>query len=216
MLKFFNTQWDTVPVVVIDTETTGTHRGRDRTVQVGICRFENGIAVATRVSFIDPGIPIPAAATEIHGITDVAVAGMPTLESFLDEPETRAILADAQPCAFNADFDRAFVPAFQEDTTWPWVDPLVLVRKVDKWAPGKGRHKLANTCARHGVELGNAHSADADAKAAGELLYKLGRATFPKIYTMGRLLIWQRRQEAEQWGEHMTWRANQPPLEEQL
>lgn len=42
MLKYFNQQWDTVPVCVIDTETTGVQPGRDRTVQVGVVRFEGG------------------------------------------------------------------------------------------------------------------------------------------------------------------------------
>lgn len=42
MLKYFNQQWDTVPVTIIDTETTGVQPGRDRTVQVGIVRFEGG------------------------------------------------------------------------------------------------------------------------------------------------------------------------------
>jgi DNA polymerase III subunit epsilon len=213
MLRFFNQQWDTVPLVVIDTETTGMHRGRDRAVQVGIARFENGAMVAARASFIDPGFPIPADATAIHGITDIAVAGMPTIEAFFDEPETQALLADSQPAAFNAEFDRYFVPPFQPDTSWPWVDPLVLVRKVDRYVRGSKRHRLTAACERYGIDLTNAHSADGDAKAAGELFFKLGREKFPKAYTMGRLLSWQRQQEAIEWARFNQWLSSQPPRE---
>ncbi len=214
MLKYFNQQWDTVPLVVVDVETTGTQPGRDRVVQVGLARFENGIMVGARASLIDPGMPIPEASTVIHGITDMAVQGMPTLEAFFEGAEVKALIADCQPCAYNASFDRRFVPSFTEDHSWPWCDPLVLIRKVDRWERGAGRHKLEAACARHGIELTNAHSADGDAKAAGELFYKLGRQEFPAEYTMGRLLIWQQREDAEEWARHMKWRANAPPREQ--
>lgn len=213
MIKFFNQQWDEVPLVVVDTETTGKQPGKDRTVQVGIVRFEMGLPVASVTSEINPGMPIPAEVTAIHGVNDEMVAGAPTLAEFFARPSTVEILSGAQPCAYHASFDKFFVPPFQEDHSWPWADALSLVRKVDKWTPGKGRHRLEAACARHGVELTQAHNAGADALACGQLFYKLGRATFPKVYTMGRLLIWQRRQEAEQWADHVTWRANLPPQE---
>ena len=213
MLKYFNQQWDTVPLVVVDVETTGTQPGRDRVVQVGLARFENGAMVASRASLIDPGIPIPEAATVIHGITDLAVQGMPKLEAFFEDEETKALLADAQPAAFNAHFDRHFVPPLLDDATWPWVDPLTLVRKVDRYVRGSKRHRLTAACARYGIELTNAHSADGDAKAAGDLFYKIGRSKFPKVYTMGRLLSWQLKEEAHEWARFHEWKVNAPPLE---
>lgn len=214
MLRFFNTQWDEVPAAWIDTETTGKRPGYDRTVQVGIVRFERGEPVGSVWSFIDPGMPIPAEATAVHGITDIAVQGAPTLAEYFAREDVKRILADAHYGAYNGNYDRHFVPPIGEDWSDPWVDALTLVRKVDKWAPGKGRHKLEAACSRHGVALTEAHSAEADARAAGQLFYKLGRATFPKLYTMGRLLTWQRREEALQWGEHMNWRASLPPQEQ--
>jgi DNA polymerase III alpha subunit (gram-positive type) len=216
MLKFFNTQWDELPITVLDVETTGKTPGLDRTVQVGVVRFERREVVGTVWSYINPGVPIPAEVTAIHGVTDKLVIGAPELEEYFTRPDVRRLVSDAQPCAYNAGFDQRFLPPLEGiDWDWPWIDPLVLVRKVDKWAPGKGRHKLQAACDRLGVALTEAHSAEADARAAGQLFYKLGRANFPKPYTMGRLLIWQRRQEAEQWGEHMTWRSTLPPMEEE-
>jgi DNA polymerase III subunit epsilon len=213
VLKFFSAQWDSVPVVLIDTETTGIQPGRDRTVQVGIVRFEGGEIMGSRSSFIDPGIPIPEAATAIHGITDIAVQGAPSLADFFADPETRRLLDGAQPAAYNASFDRHFVPPFGDDWTWPWLDSLSLVRKVDRYAKGAGRHKLEATCKRHGVPLEGAHDAIADATAAGLLLYKLGRATFPQQYSLGQALGWQRRVEAEEWFRFNEWLSAQPTRE---
>jgi DNA polymerase-3 subunit epsilon len=214
MLKYFNQQWDAVPLIVVDTETTGTQPGRDRTVQVGLVRFEGGVAVASSCALINPCMPIPATATAIHGITDEMVGGAITLAEYFALPRTIDLLRDAQPAAYNAQFDRYFVPPFGEDWSYPWADSLSLVRKVDRFVKGKGRHKLSAACARHGVELGGAHDAGADARAAGELLYVLGRKTFPKHYTMGALLSWQRREEADEWARFMGWLSQQPPREE--
>lgn len=215
MLRFFNTQWDEVPTVWIDTETTGIKPGKDRCVQIAVVRFERGVPVGSAQDFVNPGIPIPEAATAIHGITDLAVKDAPPIDAFMARADVVALLDGAQPAAFNAPFDRYFIPPFGEDWTWPWLDALSLVRKVDRFAKGAGRHKLEAACKRHGIELVGAHDAGADARAAGLLFYKLGRQEFPQPYTLGRALSWQRRSEAEEWARFMGWLSTQPPKEAQ-
>jgi DNA polymerase III epsilon subunit-like protein len=214
MLRYFNQQWDTVPVTMIDTETTGVQPGRDRTVQVGIVRFEEGVAVGSFVSLVNPGVPIPASATAIHGITDAMVGGAPTLAEVFAHPTAIKLLEEAQYGAYNASFDRYFIPPIGEDWSWPFVDSLSFVRKHDRFVKGPGRHKLSAACERHGVVLSEAHSAGADARAAGELFYILGRKALPKHYTMGALLGWQRQQEAAEWSRFMEWKSTLPPREE--
>lgn len=214
MIKFFNTQWDEVPAAWIDTETTGVKPGKDRCVQIAVVRFEGGEPVGSVGDFVNPGIPIPEAATAIHGITDMAVSGAGPIEAFMARADVIALLAGAQPAAYNAPFDKHFVPPFGDDWTWPWLDALSLVRKVDRFAKGKGRHRLEASCQRHGIDLIGAHDATADATAAGKLLYKLGRQEFPKVYSLGQALSWQRRSEAEEWARFMGWLSTQPPKEE--
>jgi DNA polymerase III subunit epsilon len=214
LLDRFKQQWDEVDTVWLDTETTGTRPGFDRCCQVAVVRFEKGEPVDQSSALINPGIPIPHEATLIHGITDEMVKDASTLEAFFAHPLTQKLLEGAQPGAYNGPFDKHFVPPFGEDWTWPWLDALSLVRKVDRYASGKGRHKLAVTCERHGVELPQAHDAASDAEAAGRLFYKLGRKTFPKIYTMGSVLGWQRRTEAEEWIRFYGWLSQQPPRAE--
>jgi len=214
LLQQFNMVWHEVPTVWVDTETTGTRPGFDRCVQLGFCRFERGEPVSSFTTFVNPGMPIPAEATDIHGITDAMVADAPTLVEVFALPITIKALEDAQPGAYNGPFDKHFVPPFGADWTWPWLDALSLVRKVDRYAKGPGRHKLATVCERHGVQLDKAHDAGSDAKAAGMLFYKMGREEFPKGYTMGRVLGWQRRVEAEEWIRFYSWLSTQPPRPE--
>lgn len=217
MLKHFNTRWSDVPVVFIDTETTGTKPGRDRAVQVALVRFEGGKPVGEFSSLVDPGIPISPEATAIHGITDDMVRGVATIDEVFRDPRVQALLEGAQPAAYNAPFDRHFVPPFGDDWTWPWVDSLSLVRVVDRFERGKGRHRLEAAAARHGVKLDKAHDAEADARAAGELFYRLGPQVFSvgEAWSLGQVLRWQRVAEAEEWARFMGWLSKQPPREAQ-
>lgn len=209
----YHRRWHEVPLVFIDFETTGTQPGIDRVVEVGLARYEGGVCTAQAGSRINPGMPIPAESSAIHGITDADVQGAPTLESFFGRAEIQAVLQHAQPGAYNAPFDKWFCPPWAlADWAWPWLDTLVLVAHVDRFAKGQGRHKLGAACARHGVPLENAHSAQADARAAGELFHRL----MPLVFTekppcIGELLGWTRKAEASRWSEFHEWLGRQPP-----
>lgn len=212
----FSARWDAGPIVVIDFETTGVRPGIDRAVQAACVRFEGGKVTRAVESLLNPGIAIPAEATAIHGITDEQVAGAVTAEAFFAHPETLAVLQGAQPCAYNASFDRWFLPpGALVDHAWPWLDPLQLIRKLDQYAKGPGRHKLAPSCARHGVVLTDAHSAIGDATAAGELLHRLVPKAGDPDVTLGELLRWTRVQEANEWFRFNEWLSKQPPREQE-
>ncbi len=213
MLKLFTLPWPSVPVVFIDTETTGVRPGADRAVQVALVRFEGGAPVAEFSSLVNPGFSIPLTATEIHGITDADVASSPSLVEVFAHAEVARMLQDAQPAAYNAAFDRHFVPPFGEDWTWPWLDSLSIVRKVDRFVRGSGRHKLEVTCERNGIPLPKAHDALADAKAAGLLFYKIAPLVFGPDVQLGEVLRWQRAAEAESWFDYFSWLSKQPPKE---
>lgn len=63
------------PLAFIDLETTGLSTAHDRIVELALIKVSPGGDVVERVRRFNPGIPIPPAATEIHGITDEDVAG---------------------------------------------------------------------------------------------------------------------------------------------
>jgi len=65
------------PLAFFDLETTGTSVTSDRIVELGwVILHPSGDRVADTMRF-DPGVPIPAEATAVHGITDEDVAGRP-------------------------------------------------------------------------------------------------------------------------------------------
>lgn len=205
-----------LPIVVIDFESTGVTTAA-RAVQVALARFEGGVVVGTADSLINPGMAIPFDATVIHGITDEMVASAPTLDAFFGNAGVRALLAGAVPAAYNAPYDRRFMPwpvlGGVLDAEHPWLDPLVWVKQLDKYVKGSGRHKLAAVCARHGVPLLDAHSAAGDARAAGELLHKLLPRFSSHASTLGMVLHRQAALSAVQAAEYASWRAKQEAVQ---
>jgi len=207
----FHTPWSEVPLVIIDTETTGPVPGVDRAVQVGFARFERGELVGEYESLVCPHRPISAEATGVHGLTDEMVADAPSIQSVFLLADVQRMLRDAQPGAYNANFDRWMVPPIGDDAQWPWVDALPLVRDVDRYAKGKGRHRLEVAAPRHGIQVTQSHSALADAVTAGRLFLALAPKLYKPTLSLGELLCQQRIAEAEQWADFQGWLAKQPP-----
>lgn len=187
--QFFGEPWKKAPVISIDFETTGK-TAEARPCQVGLVRFEGGQPIASYSSLIDPGCPIPEDAIAVHHITNDMVRGAGTLEEVFSRPKVAELFAGAQPLAYNAYFDRAFIPVSSGlDLSWPFLDPITLVRLLDRFATGSGRHKLPAACARHSVDLHQAHDALSDARAAGLLFYQLANeANLDELMTMGEML----------------------------
>jgi DNA polymerase-3 subunit epsilon len=73
------------PLAFFDLETTGTKIGKDRIVQIGIVRLLLDGSRERYQTLVNPGIPIPAEATAVHGITDLDVAMAPTLDAIASE-----------------------------------------------------------------------------------------------------------------------------------
>lgn len=177
--------WLDGPMVGFDTETTGVSPTNDRIVSAAIIRREGG-SVETRTWLIDPGIEIPARATEVHGITtEEARAHGASPEIALEEiaASLAAALAEGIPVAgFNVQYDLTILESELERhglTTLsarlpggirPIVDPLVLDRHLDKWR--KGPRKLIDMCHIYAVPVvaDDLHAADADVLATLDLV----------------------------------------------
>jgi len=77
--------------------------------------------------------------------------------------------------AYNAKFDRPFLESEMARICKglpdiPWIDPFIFICELDRYKRGK---KLSDAARRWGVNLENAHRAQADAEAAGHLLLKM-------------------------------------------
>jgi len=87
------------PLVVFDTETTGINARFDRIVEIACVKLHPDGRREVWVRRLNPGIPIPAASTAIHGIGDADVAGAPR---FADVAlELAEFLANADLAGYN-------------------------------------------------------------------------------------------------------------------
>lgn len=196
--------WKNVRLAVIDFETTGLEFENDRIIEAGVVLFENGEFVEAKNWLINPGMPIPREASDVHGIMDSDVANSP---AFADAWQEIAVaLRGAIPVAYNATFDQRFLqaeakragrskdaahtPALRSDLVW--IDPLVWVREIHKSEKSK---KLVDVAARLGISLENAHRAADDATATGKVLLALA-SDMPRTY--GELIRLQGQYAARQ------------------
>jgi DNA polymerase III epsilon subunit-like protein len=205
--------WNELPIVVIDFETTGPDPKVAAPVEVGAARFEGGRVVAEWSSLVNPGCPIPEAATAIHGITDAMVAEAPPL--MLLSPKLYELARDAVPVGYNAPYDRTVLHRYITGPDCPlfapsqeWIDVYVIVAsgRVDKYVSGTGRLKLDAACKRWGIDLDGAHRALADAKATGQLLFRLLEKEAVKSCQLGKLLEHTTKQRGEHEADHARWR----------
>lgn len=63
------------PVVFLDTETTGVDISKDRIIEIALIKVEwnedqNEELITKLQTFLDPGIPVPIEASNVHGLTN--------------------------------------------------------------------------------------------------------------------------------------------------
>jgi len=99
------------PLAVFDIESTGTNWERDRIIDLAIVRLDPDGTQTTVVFRFNPGMPIPPAATAVHGIRD---------EDVRDAPFFSARMADVARAFENCDLAgfniwRFDVPMLQQE-----------------------------------------------------------------------------------------------------
>jgi DNA polymerase-3 subunit epsilon len=152
-------------LVVIDTETTGCSRTA-RLVEIAAIHARDGVAVREFRALVHPGVPIPRAATRIHGITDAMVRDAPPARAVL--PAFLAFVGSLPLVAHNAPFDRGILTrelarAGLAAPGVPVYCTLRLARRVITDAASHGLQPLA----RHlGIVPTGAHRALDDARTA--------------------------------------------------
>ncbi len=138
--------------VALDTETTGLSPTRDRIVEIALVKFQNGKITATNSWLINPGMPIPAPAERVHGISDEMVADKPSCAETL--PKVNKFVGDAVLLAHNARFDIGFLKnEYKRSKTAPpgniCLDTLKL---AGKWFPESKSHSLKNLITHLNIE----------------------------------------------------------------
>jgi DNA polymerase-3 subunit epsilon len=177
-------------LAVFDLETTGLDLQEARIVTAAVAVLNaNGEAIEVHEWLVNPGIEIPEAAANVHGITtEMAQAnGVDPKGAILEIIEVLARLGQEMPLvAFNAPYDFTILQSeakrYGHTPLDPnsVIDPLVLDRQLVKFRSGKGSRTLIALCRDYEVELIDAHNSTADAIAAGRLAQRQA-AKFPQL-----------------------------------
>ena len=183
------TSWNTLPRAAFDLETTGRNSRSARIVTASITVVDaSGQPIREHEWLADPGVEIPAEASEIHGITTEKARseGRPAAEVTREVASVLQDLFDGgvPVIAFNAAYDFTVLAAesarygVPQLTRFPVLDPYIMNKQVDRFR--KGKRTLAALCEEYGVDLENAHTSAADALATLRVLDAMA-GKFPKL-----------------------------------
>ncbi|MEW4468581.1 DNA polymerase III subunit epsilon [Parasphingorhabdus sp. JC815] len=163
--------------IIFDTETTGfdPHSG-DRMVEIGciemIDRLETGNSFHC---YYNPQRPMPKAAEEIHGLSDIFLSDKMLFADGADE--LLEFLGDANLVAHNAQFDFNFLNA---ELVLCGKKPISQFRMIDTLAIAKVKHPGAKLtldalCSRYGIDRSHRikHGALLDAELLTQLYIEL-------------------------------------------
>ncbi|MFK4266971.1 3'-5' exonuclease [Streptomyces milbemycinicus] len=191
--------WFEGPLAAFDTETTGIDVEQDRIVSAAlVVQRGAGSLPEVRRWLVSPGIPVPEAASAIHGLTDAHLQRHGRWPAPVVDEVARALAEQAARgtpvVVMNAPFDltlldrelkrhrNASLSTYVSLRSLTVLDPRVLDKHLDRYR--KGRRTLTDLCAHYGVELTGAHDAAADATAALEVVRAVGRRFTSRLSTM--------------------------------
>jgi DNA polymerase-3 subunit alpha (Gram-positive type) len=173
--------------VSLDVETTGLNPSSDRIIEVAAVRYSKADTGEWRaadryVTFVNPGLEIPAKITEITGITTDMISQAP--DNFTVMTRLNEFIGSSPVVAHNAFFDLGFLryegfrtPAENDPRikfNMPLIDTLALARI---FLPELHNHKLNTVAEKMGVKLGRHHRAEDDALACGDILLAIMKMT---------------------------------------
>lgn len=158
------------PLVFFDLETTGINTTNDRIVEIFLLKLNPDGTEEQKRYLIDPGIPIPEAASKIHGIYDEQVAGQPKFADIAKE--LNVFLEQCDFAGFNS--NRFDFPMLVEEFLRLNIDfdfetrRFIDVQRI--FHVMEPRNLAAAYRFYCNKELVNAHSAEADTVATYEIL----------------------------------------------
>ena len=169
------TPLDALPAVSLDLETTGLDAALDRVVSLAAVPMHGarlfGADALDRL--VDPGRPIPARSTAIHGISDAMVAGAPGIGAVL--PELAPLLEGRVMVGHSIGFDCAVLRREAVRCGFAWRDPVCLdtAQLAAVLMPDLSGLNLETVAAELGVSPVGRHTALGDALTAAEVFARL-------------------------------------------
>ncbi len=157
--------------VVFDIETTGFSPDKNRIIEIGAVKLENGKITDRFSTFVNPSVPIPYDIEKLTGISDEMVAGAPSIESVM--PEFIEFSAGAVMVAHNAEFDMSFMKKNADPLGLSLertvIDTVSLARIL---LPNMKRYRLDSIAKALHIPLDNHHRAVDDAESTALIFLK--------------------------------------------
>jgi len=158
------------PIAFIDLETTGINISADKIVEIAIVKILQDGTKQVKRKLINPEMPIPAQATEVHGISDEMVKDAPTFKQVANE--IKQYIEGCDIGGYNS--NRFDIPLLIEEFLRVGINLNIQGRKfVDVQKVFHMMEQRTLTAAYKfycNKSLDDAHSAEADATATWEIL----------------------------------------------
>lgn len=158
------------PLAIFDLETTGINIGSDRILEIAIIKIMPGGNIQKKRKLLNPEMPIPPAATEVHGITNEMVKDAPTFKQAANE--IKQFIDGCDLAGYNS--NRFDVPILMEEflrtgieidlKTTKLVDVQRIFHQMEQRTLSAAYKFYCNK------NLDGAHSAEIDAGATWEVL----------------------------------------------
>ena len=173
--------------VVFDIETTGLSAKKNKIIEIGAVKVENGEIIDRFSAFVNPREPIPFEIERLTGINDGMVMDEPPVEEVL--PRFLDFCGSAVMVAHNASFDMSFIEYNAEqlgiDFKPTIVDTVALARIL---LPELKRFKLDTVAKALNVSLENHHRAVDDAEATAHIFTAfIERLEKREVMTLGQV-----------------------------
>ncbi|UOB16975.1 3'-5' exonuclease [Abyssalbus ytuae] len=160
----------TRPICFFDLETTGINVAKDRIVEISVLKIYPNGNKESKTWLVNPEMPIPKHASDVHGITDEKVANEPTFKEL--SKEIYNLIKDSDLAGYNS--DRFDIPLLAEEMLRADVDFDMKNRvSVDVQTIFHKKEQRTLSAAYKfycDKNLNDAHSAEADAVATYEVL----------------------------------------------
>ncbi len=178
----------TRPIAFIDLETTGTNLATDRIVEIAIVKVNVDGTTQVKRKLINPTMPIPSGASDVHGITDEMVKDAPTFKQVSNE--VKQFIEQCDLGGYNS--NRFDVPLLVEEFLRAGLEfsvegrKLVDVQKVFHMMEQRTLSAAYKFYCQKNLE--GAHGAEADATATWEIL-EAQLERYPQIGTSVESII---------------------------
>lgn len=160
-------------IVAVDIETTGLNTERDEIIEVAAIRFKGGEIVGRYDSFVKPRGKVPKFIEYLTHISPADLKNAPPVKDVLREASE--FIGNSIIVGHNIPFDLGFINHnLVRSGGFPLINRSWDTAEIARiYLPTTTDHKLSTMVAHFGLKLDNAHRADADAIATGQLFFAL-------------------------------------------